>query len=147
MRLNPDVVRDVLLYLEQNLKMKVEDGKIVTNEFTMETLADKLTPSERYTKEEAIYAIEQLYYADLIDATVQTGKGGQIIYCEVKDIKWAGHEFLNNVRSDTVWNATKEKATKLGGMSIRALASLSSMVIQAIISNPQLINNILESIK
>jgi hypothetical protein len=40
-------------------------------------------------------------------------------------LTWAGHEFLNNARSDTVWNAAKAKVQESGlSVSLTVMAAL-----------------------
>ena len=147
MKLVPDAVRDIMLYLEENLTLEVVDNKPEYSSISYLKLADELVPSKHYSKEEVVYAIQQLCQCDMIKAHITTGKSRRYITCDIYDISWTGHEFLNNIRPQTVWEATKEKATKLGGMSIKALAFLSSTIIQAIASNPELINSIVKSIQ
>lgn len=147
MKLVPDAARDILLYLEQNLTIDIVENKTKTNSISYLKLADELTPSQYYSKEEIVYAIQQLSQHGMIKSKISTGQNGRWINCDIYDITWEGHEFLNNIRPQTVWEATKEKATKLGGMSVKALAFLSSTVIHAIASNPQLIDSIVKSIK
>lgn len=32
--------------------------------------------------------------------------------CPISDISWNGHQFLNNIRQQTIWDATKAGAKK-----------------------------------
>lgn len=147
MKLVADAVRDVLLYLENNLYLTVENGKTIYDNISFKKLADTLTPSNHYSKEEVIYAIQQLYNSQMISVKIHSGNNEKWTIADIYDITWQGHEFLNDIRIQSVWEATKEKAEKLGGMSIKALSFLSAQVIKAITSNPQLISDIIQSIK
>ena len=56
---------------------------------------------------------------------------GEIIM--ISDLTPAGHKFLANSRQDTIWNNTKEIATKVGSKSLDALIQISSSVITELI--------------
>lgn len=61
-------------------------------------------------------------------------------------LTWSGHELLDNVRNDTVWNAVKQKAKKFGGFSLSALANSAKAISIALMSDPNAINNFLSGI-
>ncbi len=50
------------------------------------------------------------------------------------DISPQAHEFINNIRTDGVWEKVKEKATKIGSFSIDALSKIAVSVISALIT-------------
>lgn len=149
MKLNAEAVRDVLLYLEQNLEYndtEYEAQKII-EPISVQTLVKVLTPSKHYTDNEVRYAVKKLWENQMIHAKVSTGTHGNFLNFQVLDITWSGHEFLNNVRPQTIWEITKDKASKLGGMSIKMLSFLSSTIIQAVASNHELIQSIVNNLK
>jgi hypothetical protein len=50
-------------------------------------------------------------------------------------LTWQGHEFLERIKRDTVWNKVKELAMNKGiDLSIEVIKSLSAKVITSIIS-------------
>lgn len=122
MRLNPDCVRDVLL--------AVEDGTDFVK--ALEYSADGDVPKflRRYDHAEVIYHIRQCDRAGLI-LGVRYYEDGD--YIEVDDLAPAGHQFLANVRQDTIWNHTKEIAAKVGSKSLDALLQISSGVVTELI--------------
>lgn len=65
-------------------------------------------------------------------------------FCEINNITWDGHQFLNTIRPKTVWEATKDGASKLGVMSMHALSSIAMKISEAIVTNPIVIENIIE---
>lgn len=149
MKLNAEAVRDVLLYLEQNLEYndtEYEAQKII-KPISMQAIVEALGSSEHYTDNEIRYAVKKLWENQMINAKAPTGTHGEFLNFQVFDITWSGHEFLNNVRPQTIWEATKEKAGKLGGMSIKMLSFLSSTIIQAVASNPELVQSIVNGLK
>ena len=99
MKRNWDTIRELL--------SKVEECTLPTE---MVRLAD--FPEEK--------AAEISYHmALLIDAGLVKGQMVQTIGPDVKDffaqkLTWTGHEFLDSIRSDTVWQKTKKKKKKKG---------------------------------
>ena len=146
MKLNPDCVRDVMLYLEEHLGyVERDDVAIEHDSIYISTMADALSEEQGYSVDEVRYAAEKLLEARYITAgKMVTGAHGVIISCPIIDISWNGHEFLNTIRPKSIWGATKEGAAKLGIMSIRALATISAKVAEAVITNPTVINQIIE---
>ena len=50
----------------------------------------------------------------------------------VDELTFYGHEFLENIRPDTVWESTKKKAKSVGSFSIDVLSKLAAqLAIQA----------------
>lgn len=122
MQLNPDCIRDILLEIES----------VVTFDdfFTYETSTH---PSSgllsRYSPDEILYHIRQcnfhgfLYSVDWVvcgDVTVQ-------------DLTPEGHQFLANIRSNTIWNKTKSIAGKIGSYSVDVLSQIAVNVVSEII--------------
>ena len=65
-----------------------------------------------------------------------------MFFCEINNITWNGHQFLNTIRPDTVWQATKKGASKIGLMSMHALSSIAMKVAETIVSDPAVIAKI-----
>ena len=65
-------------------------------------------------------------------------KEQHIIY--VKSLTYQGHQFLDNIRDDNVWNKSKEILSKFKSTSINFIANISSQIIANIISNQLGIN-------
>jgi hypothetical protein len=43
----------------------------------------------------------------------------------VRGLTWSGHEFLDNIKSDSIWAKVKDKAGALSGVSMKILAALA----------------------
>jgi len=74
------------------------------------------------------------------------GNNNSILFCSIIDITYSGHMFLNTIRPKTIWDATKEKAKQIGGMSIQSLSMISSTIVQELASHPDFIQSILNII-
>jgi hypothetical protein len=66
-----------------------------------------------HSREEVSYHVMLLAQAGLLEATDLVSTAG-FLY-EAKRLTWAGHEFLDAIRNDTVWNKVKETVKEKGG--------------------------------
>lgn len=55
--------------------------------------------------------------------------------------------FINKIRPDTIWNATKKKSKEIGGMSIQSLSMISTSIMQGLASNSDFIQSIVDKMK
>lgn len=145
MKLNPDCVRDVLLYLESHLEyINRNDYALEHNEITFNTIAEDLSQKHDYEKSSVNYAIEKLLEVGFITSNTQSrGRNNAIIYAPISDITWNGHQFLNNIRQQSIWDATKSGAKKIGATSISALSMIAMEIIKTIVTKPEVINSII----
>lgn len=148
MKLNNECVRDVLLYLEENLYyVNVSDNTLRHAALSMNAIATELHGKKSYEVLQVKYTVEKLIEAGFIHTSVfAKGHQNAILQCEIDDITWSGHQFLSTIRSNTIWNAVKQKATQIGGMSIQGLNMIASSIIQGIASNPDFIQEIIKDI-
>lgn len=149
MKINPDCIRDVLLYLEENLAYNHDrqDG-IEHNTITMYTIAEDLHNQKGYETDDVNYSVEKLLEIRYIISSGESrGRNNSILYCPISDISYNGHMFLNTIRPKTIWEATKSKAKQIGGMSIHSLSMISSTIMQGLASNSDFIQSIVDAIK
>ncbi|WP_101698533.1 DUF2513 domain-containing protein [Clostridium minihomine] len=120
MRLNPDCVRDILLYIEN-----APYREIITPEEIVENVSG-------YNLDEIEYACEKLEEGNLINADIKTYSDGNLaIY--ISSISYNGHQFLENIRKDEIWDGVKNVASKIGTNSLSALSQISSSVVLSLI--------------
>lgn len=137
MKLNPDCIRDVLIWLEENIKVSDES-------FSSYHLQDLYDVLPRYKNDEVYYSIYNLFQIHYIEGKFLLLPSGAVKICEIKNITWNGHQFLNTIRPTSIWEATKIGASKLGIMSIHALSVIAMKVAEAVITNPVVIGKIIE---
>lgn len=142
MKLNPDCVRDILVYLEEKLDY-IDDGKTSSkiNRISWQALLKDESLLKCYHINEIKYSIQKLAEIKYLEVSKSTGSNNGWLTCDICDITWNGHEFLNTIRSQTIWEASKEKATRIGSMSIRTLSTLAMTITKAIITNPEFIGD------
>jgi len=126
MRLVPDAVRDILLYVEQNQKSEFT----VSNAFekraiSANSIVNSLTPSRFYSKEEVMTAILAMCDAQILECNLRTGQNNRNIGCDIIGISWNGYQFLETVRPETVWNKTKSVITNIGNHSLNFIETVA----------------------
>ena len=121
MHLNPDCMRDILLFVESTpFRQKV----------SIEALYDNLS----YTQDEIMYACIKMIEADFISCNWNVPDGEMTVYF-ISDIRYSGHQFLADIRSDNIWNNVKEISKKIGSNSVASISPIASNVIAAIIKS------------
>ena len=123
MRLNPDCIRDILFYVEENTGYS-EMIPFYTN---LERFNIKL--KNDYPADVILYHLELCEEYGYL--TIYSHTMGAI---NVKRLSVSGHEFLENIRKDTNWNKTKEVAQNAGSTSIKILSNVASNLISTLIS-------------
>lgn len=65
---------------------------------------------------------------------------------KIIDITWDGHDFLNNIKEPSIWEATKNGAKKIGTTSASAIAFIAKEIVKNLIASPQVIFFILNNL-
>lgn len=83
-----------------------------------------------YEPEAISYHCALLYDAGFISDYDSKNAEGRLWMFGVGRLTWEGHEFLDKIRNETVWNKTKETVTKNGlPMILDVIKSIASTVI------------------
>lgn len=121
MQLTPDCIRDVLLEFE-TFHMGV---------YKVDAFQNCLS---RYGKEQTLYTLIKLYEGGYINGALMRSRDGQLITFRIYDITFQGHEFLEKIRSDTVWNQKlKPVFTTIGSMSLEVISSVANNAITSLV--------------
>lgn len=149
MKLNPDCIRDVLLYLEEHLSYNHDmQNSIEHNTITIHKISEDLHNEKGYEIDDIYYSVEKLLEIRyIISATELRGHNNSILYCPISDISYDGHIFLGTIRPKSIWEATKSKAKQIGGMSVHGLSLIASSIIQGLAGNADFIQSIIDNMK
>lgn len=123
MKLNPDCIRDILLSVEETTTY----SKIF--EFDADNI--KHQRLKNYDGEEILYHLRQCNADDFFLSCKFTVDG----MCIVNDLSPKAHKFLADIRSDSIWNKTKETAKTIGSYSLDALVKIASTVVTTMINS------------
>lgn len=115
MKLNHDCVRDLLLYLEENLNLN--------SVLSIENISLK-----DYSTEELLYTADKLYEAGYINCSRKIYDNADLVIL-VSSITYNGHQFLDNIRDDKIFNKTKSILSTLKSVSIEIVSETASKVI------------------
>ncbi|AXU11141.1 DUF2513 domain-containing protein [Parvimonas micra] len=124
MKLNQDCIRDILLYLESNLKL----DKYMMHKELINNLTD-------YSKEDIEYSLLKLDEADFVDMHIVSADNITFYSCVIYDITIQGHNFLDSIRPQSVWEKVKNKSSKLGVSGLNSIFQISTMLISEYIKN------------
>lgn len=123
MKLNPDCIRDILIYVEAKTDLQ-NTVHISPNNVPLELSS--------YKPNELLYHIKQCELSNLF--------GGKVYWfmdsgCEIQYLSPSGHKFLSDIRSANAWQKTKQVAGVVGANSIDTLKQIAAGVITALIQN------------
>ena len=121
MKLTPDCIRDVLLELET-----FHMGAYKVDAFQ--------NCIESYDREQVLYTLIKLFEGGYINAQLERSPAGQLIIFRVYELTFQGHEFLEKIRSDTIWNQKlKPVFTTIGSMSLEVISSVANNAITSLV--------------
>lgn len=122
MRLDPDLIRGILTAMEET----------ETDDPTAYIIS--INKIDGYSDEAMIYHIRQLIDAGFIDGEVIDSIGKQGAGLNIRRLTWAGHEFVENSRNDTLWNKAKNTViSKSGGISIDLLSEVLKKLMSGVV--------------
>ena len=80
------------------------------------------------------YHLLLLAQAELIDHEPEFSAQGRIIQVHPFNLTWKGHEFLDAIRENSVWNKVKTKASSLGvSLSFEVIKTLSIQALSSVL--------------
>lgn len=125
MKLNYDCLRDVLLSLESHLEL---DDLLAFQCYSFEDILN-FKDLQNYSDKDIFYAIYNLKQIDFINCSILYSDGGTPRKVLISNINYSGHEFLETIKSDTIWKTLKEKFSFGGGMSLPIIQDVATALI------------------
>ncbi|QHQ79389.1 DUF2513 domain-containing protein [Bacillus subtilis] len=120
MKLNHEVVRNVLLTVEEHIG---DRQKVDVNDLA------KFPSLEKYEIQDIKYTVRKLKEARFLNVHITGTKDMEWI--EIESLTYQGHEFLDNIRESGIWSETKSLASKVGSASLTILSEVAAGVIKA----------------
>lgn len=118
MQRNWDAIRKILLKIEA---LPTEDSVLESTEM------------EGLDRDASAYHLRLLLEAGLIVGGCRDALGPP--WCYASRLTWEGHELLDKIRRDTVWNKVKETARVKGvELSVDVVRTLARQVIDALLA-------------
>lgn len=127
--LDNDIIRDTLLCIEKVCEPFTDDGNrfVAKAKVHWKSVYEDGYLCSKYLIDDIKYCIIKLKEAGMIDAVIY-GRTDKISFIDIDDITWSGHEFLNNIRDDGVWNQIKSKAGTLAKVSPSVVADIAKEI-------------------
>lgn len=121
MRLDYDCVRNILLSVES---LGFDDALYNENFADFNLLRE-------YHPQKMEYTVKRLAEAGFIPSEpVMTMVNGNIRY-SISSLTWDGHQFLDYIRNEDVWNKTKKKVpSAIGGLPAKLIVAIAAKVIE-----------------
>lgn len=142
MRFSNDAMRDVLMFLEENIKYEEHgtfgDKRKTTYNINMiieDTYFSKLFSKHKYTMDELQYTIEKM-----VEGHILNTKGSLDTYCQIMDISFYGIQLLEKIRPETTWEKTKSIANKVGNHTLSFIEDTAQKI--AVTATAALIGNL-----
>lgn len=124
MQLNLNCVRDILVAVE---------GKPLGAQWTLTQLQSAVP---EYTEDDVVYTCLKLQEGGFLEvATTKSLRNPVPIILRIRELTFAGHEFLADIKSDTTWNKVLNSAKKAGVSSLKSLMQIAQAVAAAAISS------------
>ena len=113
---NMDMIRNTLL--------EIEGGRRMFCTLPKSHAAAMAMPEEDALDDHLAQVLE--YHLSLVENAgfVEFQKRSGSIW-SVEGLTWQGHEFLDNIRAQDIWDKTKEQADNLGGFSMQVVGELA----------------------
>lgn len=132
MRLNKDCIREILLLIESKC-IYYEHPKFGK---TLCTLSFKqiceLEEMKEFNVDDIHYTISKLFEGHYIEGyVIPPNNFLNFNLCEIKALTLIGHDLLDNIRPETVWQETKSVLKKVGGFSLETMARVAGEVMVA----------------
>lgn len=124
MKLKQECVRYVLLSLEQQ-------GFEMTQQGVQLPDIQSALANANFSNDDISYTLIQLLDGKYINAKYDKYNVGFSLI--VYDITWKGHELLDSIRDDKVWENTKKATQQLKSVSIGILSNVASAVLTSMI--------------
>jgi len=128
MRLNPNCIRAVLLYVEENAKFTTRADSI--KKPTNIVFHDLYNSPElkKFSEDDVYYSVLKLFEGQYISGTLQLRGNVTIMYCDIDGITLEGHDLLDNIRDNSVWNKTKESLSGVASVSLKIMSKVAGAV-------------------
>lgn len=120
MKLNNDCIRDILLFVEENTDYE----KVFVD-------VDNIVNCLNYDKNTVYYHIKMISQANLVDHVVFADMRPYTI----SNLSWEGHQYLDNIRDNKVWEIIKQQTNKLSSVSLNFLISIAPTIVEKYLFN------------
>ena len=116
MKLNHDCVRACMLYLEEELGVNSRINLVGVH-------------LKEYSDDDVLYSFIKLSEAGFINGKPQPAGNNPAYVFITTSITYEGHKFIDSVRDDKVWSATKKISSNVASVSIYIMTTIATNVL------------------
>lgn len=126
MKLTNDLIRDVLLCIERECESftNEDNERFCTEDVHWVHIFEDEFLDSKYDIDDIKYCIVKLSEHGLIQCAISRA-GGDISHILIDNLTWEGHELLNTIRDDEIWNGIKKKIGDMSKVSLKILCEVS----------------------
>lgn len=128
MKLNYECMRDVLIFLEENLTVDC-DGELSFGLICLDDLYGELS---QYSNEDIYYSVFNLKQAEFLSCSPDDEPIYKIY--SIDYITFKGHEFLSEIRDNDKWKNVKSILGNVKTFSLSAISAVAEGVTSALIA-------------
>jgi len=137
MILNPDCIRDLMLFFEEHTYVMNSDERTGRFHAVSPILFSKIPPLDKYTLDEIVYHCIQLSESKYIITDFSFENYCHASMFSLSAIYYVtpkGHEFIASIKLQNTWNSVKSVLKPLGSISLAALESVSAGITDAFLN-------------
>ena len=119
MKLDYDCVRNIMLSIES-----LEQGQCLND-----ANCSAFPLLQKYSSEKVNYTIERLLEAGYIPnyRVTKLPYGG--VYYDIDSLTWEGHQYLDCIRNNDVWDKTRKKVSLFDGVPFKIMIAIAKELI------------------
>ena len=129
MVLNKDCIRDILIYIEEKC-VYYDDKRFghMLHEVTFNEIC-KAEELSQYSKDDKYYTVQKLFEGHFIKGyVIPKDCYDKFNYANITALSLRGHDLLDNIKPETVWNQTKSVLHKVGSFSLSIMAQVAGEI-------------------
>lgn len=119
MQINIDCLRDILIYCEENIDYNydIDDRPSLTGVSLYQLCHSNLI--NKYERKEIMYSIMKLEEIHFIIISDRFPSDRSIIErCTIAEITYRGHQFLDTIKPESIWEKTKGVVKNIGNHTL-----------------------------
>lgn len=125
MKLSLDCVRDVMLYVENDL----------ADFMSCSTIPEMMESLEKYDEQTLAYTCAKLIEAGYLSGVFELSDLGEKYICEVHSITFSGHEYLDKIRDTTIFEKARRIASEnSGSISLSMFGKLCEKILDILLN-------------
>lgn len=137
MKLNPDCVRDIMLFCEEHSYITSKDERLFFHAIDIGQMFQLSLQGKGYSFEDVVYHVIQLSEDGYISSDFRFNSAAETNRLHLSTIYYVtskGQNFIGDIKENTPWNQTKKTLGKVGSWSLNFMSNVAHDVMVAAVS-------------